>query len=227
MLTPEERLEEMDQELEDLKRGFVEAIEHLQQTPQVDHSFEERVQQVGERLAALRHKLAAEDFSSREISELHNNLWEIKELIDEDGSRENLDACDRLLVCIERIRHIVRDALDEHVPAAYEDVGLVLKELRACLPHTSQTKLARLIDKTPRTLSRWAAQSGPPPRRLRLVARLVAILRHNWSEEGIVAWFDRPREELGGKKPIALLDDANFEDALLDAARSGRSQYAG
>jgi hypothetical protein len=42
----------------------------------------------------------------------------------------------------------------------------------------------------------------------------------------IVAWFYRPRRDLDGRKPIALLDDPNEDYALISAARSSRSQYA-
>jgi hypothetical protein len=61
---------------------------------------------------------------------------------------------------------------------------------------------------------------------LRVFARLVAILRHNWDEQGIVAWFDRPRRDLGGRRPATVLLDPNYEDELISAARAGRSQYA-
>lgn len=59
------------------------------------------------------------------------------------------------------------------------------------------------------------------------MARLVAILRHAWTEDGIVAWFHRPRRDLQGQRPIAVLKDPNYdEDELISAARAGRSQYA-
>jgi hypothetical protein len=58
------------------------------------------------------------------------------------------------------------------------------------------------------------------------LARLVAILRHNWDEEGIIAWFERPRRDLSGRRPATLLADPNAEDELISAARSGRNQYA-
>ena len=35
-----------------------------------------------------------------------------------------------------------------------------------------------------RSLSRWRRQGGQPRRSLRIFARLVAILRPNWDEEG-------------------------------------------
>jgi hypothetical protein len=34
--------------------------------------------------------------------------------------------------------------------------------------------------------------------RLEIVARLVAILRHAWTDRGVLAWFAKPRPELGG-----------------------------
>jgi hypothetical protein len=62
---------------------------------------------------------------------------------------------------------------------------------------------------------------------MQTVGQLISILRHNWTEEGVVAWFHRPRWDLGGRSPLAVLSSENFdEDILLSAARAGRSQYA-
>jgi type VI secretion system protein ImpL len=60
-----------------------------------------------------------------------------------------------------------------------------------------------------------------------VVARLVAILEHSWTPAGIVAWFHRPRRDLGGRTPLAVLSRRNpDEEALVSAARAGRSMYA-
>ncbi len=130
---------------------------------------------------------------------------------------------------LERIRHVVRDALDEHVSGIAGDAGVVMGEVERWLPDIPDRVIAGLLGVDRRTLSRWKHLSGshPPRRTLRVFARLVAILRHNWDEEGIVAWFQRPRRDLGGRRPAALLDDPGAEPLLLSAARSGRSQYAG
>lgn len=226
-LTPEQRLGHADEELQDLKDGFVEAITQLQDHPEVDGSFGERLEAIDERLGALRDSLRLEDLDKAQLFEFHGALWEINRLLrGEEGSPSNLDVIDRLLVAIERVRHVVRDALDEHVVGLPTDAGLVVAELKKWLPKTSSEAIARLVGVDRRTLNRWTKEPRKPQRRLQLVAHLVAILRHNWTEEGIVAWFDRPRRGLEGKKPIALLDDAAAEEKLLSEARGGRSQDA-
>jgi uncharacterized protein (DUF2384 family) len=226
-LTPEQRLGRADEELQDLKDGFVDAISKLQDHPEVDGSFRERLETIDERLGALRDSLRLEDLDKAQLFEFHGALWEVNRLLrGEEGPPANLDVIDRLLIAIERVRHVIRDALDEHVVGLPTDAGLVAGELKRWLPNTSNETIARLVGVDRRTLNRWTKEHRKPPRRLQLVAHLVAILRHNWTEEGIVAWFDRPRRSLDGKKPIALLDDAGAEEKLLSEARAGRSQDA-
>jgi uncharacterized protein (DUF2384 family) len=102
---------------------------------------------------------------------------------------------------------------------------VVMQDIDRWLPHTSDQTIAGFVGVDRRTLSRWRGQGGQARRGLRVFARLVAILRHNWDEEGIVAWFERPRRDLGGRRPATLIDDPNGESALISAARSGRNQY--
>lgn len=225
-LTPEQRLGHADEELLDLKNGFVEAIIQLQERPEVDGSFHERLESIGDRLAALREGLRPEDLDKAQVIEFHSALWEINRLLNEKEASRDLDVIDRLLIAIERVRHVIRDALDEHVVGLPDDAGLVIEELKGWLPDTSNVKIGRLVGIDRRTLSRWAKEHRTPPRRLQLVAHLVAVLRHNWTEEGVVAWFERPRRGLGGREPLALLDDPGAEDRLLSEARAGRSQDA-
>lgn len=225
-LTAEQRLAHFDEELEDLKRGFIQAVDQLGSSPEVDQSFAARLQDINDRLRNLRRDLWPEDYTKEQVNDFHNALWEIRELIDHDGRGHELDTSDALLLCIERIRHIVRDAIDEHVSGVHDDVGLVLDDLKDWLPNTPNRVLADLVGVDRRTMTRWSKQSNPPPPKLALLARLVAILRHNWTEAGIIAWFDRPRRDLEGRKPRSVLGDAGYEDRLVAAARSGRSQYA-
>jgi hypothetical protein len=225
-LTPEERLEHYDEELDKLKQRFVDAVGRLADEPTVDHSFGERLRGLVERLDELRVGLQPEDFDKDQIVALFGALFTIRNLVDAADGTPDLDTCDQLLVNIERIRHVFRDALDEHVTGVASDRGLVVRDLREWLPHASLATIAELVDVDRRTLHRWSQQSGPPPARLALVARLVAILRHAWTEAGILAWFDRPRRDLDGRRPRMLLGDPTAEDALIMAARSGRSQYA-
>lgn len=225
-LTPEQRLGRADQELQELKDTFVEAIGQLQKSRHVDNSFQDRLNDIDSRLRELRRGLRIEDLDKAQISEFHSALWEIKDLIDDQGDEYDLDTVDQLLVCIERVRHVVRDALDEHVAGIPDDASLAVQELREWLPNTSIATVSRLVGVDRRTLTRWTKVHRPTPRRLQLVASLVAVLRHNWTEEGIVAWFDRPRRGLGGRKPASLLDDPVADGLLLAEARSGRSQDA-
>ncbi len=223
-MTTGERLEQLDREVEALKDGFVEAVAELQKAPEVENSFDERWAAINDRLRNLRAALRPEDYDKEQLAELYKTLLDIRDLLDEG---RDLDTLNSLLINIERIRHVVRDALDEHVCGVAGDVGLVIDELYKWLPNVPKHEIADLLDIDRRTLSRWADQTGMPSRRLQTVARLVAILRHNWTPDGIVAWFHRGRRDLNGRKPIQVLGDKNFdEDALVAAARAGRSQYA-
>ena len=225
-LTPEERLGHADEELLDLKNGFVKAIAQLQEHPDVDNSFHERLEVIVERLGALREQLRPEDLDKAQVIEFHTALWEINGLLREKEASYDLDVIDQLLIAIERVRHVIRDALDEHVVGLPNDAGLVIEELKKWLPNTSNETIAHLVGVNRKTLSRWTKERRTPARRLQLVAHLVAILRHNWTEEGILFWFERPRRGLNGKKPVTLLENPGSEDLLLSEARAGRSQDA-
>lgn len=226
-LPTEERLKRVDREVVDLQRGFVEAVAQLQQAPEVDDSFEERWASIARRLKNIRTELEPGDYDKDQLTELYNTLLDIRDLVDCIDGERDMETFDQLLVHLERIRHVVRDALDEHVTGGTRDVGLVMQDLDRWLPGTPRHKLAELMGVDRRTLPRWTGKASAPSRRVQTVARLVAILRHNWTEEGIVAWFHRPRRDLNGRTPLTILEDPNFdEEALLAAARAGRSHYA-
>lgn len=222
-LTYEERLGKVDATLEELQRGFVAALEHLSQAPE-DQVSEERWSEIAQRLKDLRYAIGEDDYDREQLYTIAKALLDIRDLLESDGAWD-LDVCDQLMVQIERIRHVVRDALDEHVEGGSSDVGVVLQDLDKWLPNTPDHTIARFVGVDRRTLSRWRDQAGAPRRTLRLFARLVAILRHNWDEDGIIAWFDRPRRDLDNRRPSSLIDDPNAEAALINAARSGRNQY--
>lgn len=225
-LTPEERLGNADRELLVLKDNLVEAIAQLQEHPEVDNSFHDRMEAMEERLGALREELRPEDLDKTQLIEFNGALWEINRILRDKESSYDLDVIDQLLIAIERVRHVIRDALDEHVVGLPNDAGLVIEELKKWLPNTSNETIAHLVGVNRRTVSRWMKERRPPNRRLQLVAHLVAVLRHNWTEDGILSWFERPRRGLAGKKPQNLLEDPGAEDQLLSEARAGRSQDA-
>jgi hypothetical protein len=227
-LTYEQRLEKLDREVSALQRMFVEAIEEVRLTPETDGSFAARWVEIAERLKGLRGDIQAEDYDRDQLATLATAMLDIRDQLDLLDREEagKLDVCDNLMILLEQVRHVVRDALDEHVAGVASDVGLVMHDLEEWLPHTPDRTIANLLGVDRRTLSRWRGQAGEPRRNLRIFARLVAILQHNWDEQGIVAWFDRPRRDLGGRRPATVLLDPNYEDELIGAARAGRSQYA-
>jgi hypothetical protein len=227
-LTYEERLEKLDREVSALQRMFVEAVEEVRRAPETDDSFDARWIETAERLKSLRGAIRPEDYDKNQFATLATAMLDIRDQLDRLDHQEDgkLDACDSLMILLEQVRHVVRDALDEHVTGVADDVGLVMHDLDEWLPTTPDRTIADLLEVDRRTLSRWRGQAGEPRRSLRVFARLVAILRHNWDEQGIVAWFDRPRRELGGRRPATVLLDPNYEDELISAARAGRSQYA-
>lgn len=230
LLTTGQRLEHADREVEQLKEAYVDALGHLNSAPEVDASFSERWVALLDRIRTLRTELRREDYDKDQLAELFNTFFEIRDLTDEvhaGGAGPDHDVLDRLLVLIERVRQVVRDALDEHVNGIEGDTGLVVAELNRWLNDVPRNDVAELLGIDRRTLSRWAVRTDQPNRRLQTVARLVAILKHNWTQEGILLWFRRPRRELGGRTPLSILSDSYFdEEAMVMAARAGRSHYS-
>jgi hypothetical protein len=95
-----------------------------------------------------------------------------------------------------------------------------------------QRALAELLGVHERTFQRWAssgepsAPSGDDARRLRTVAQLAAQLRFALTGPGVVGWFTRAQDELGGATPAELLDDPAAIVDLRRAARAVRSSTA-
>jgi AraC-like DNA-binding protein len=134
-----------------------------------------------------------------------------------------LDVADHALLEMEAIRHVMRDLLQEQPPAELLDAASVIRLLEQWLPSLPIKQLAQLLGLSERALQR-RRHEGQSTHRMQLVARLVATLRHAWTNEGVFAWFRRTRDDLGGAAPIDLLDDATHERELMLAARAGRAQ---
>jgi hypothetical protein len=217
------RLKEIDTEVEGVKAAFEEALDEVTGHPEIDGSAQKRLADVGRRLADLKPQLEAADLSYEQRATLYSALVDVNTAM--NAAPGDLNRFEAALVGIERVRHVVRDALDEFVGGANADRRRQLQELERSLPGVRQADIAELLAVDPRTIRRWAAEAGEPEHRLQLVARLVAVLRHAWTPKGVLAWFHRPRRDLGGIPPIDLLDDPSSERALLSAARSSRNQY--
>jgi hypothetical protein len=135
-----------------------------------------------------------------------------------------LDLADRALIEAEAIRHIVRDLLQEQPAVELVNAGAIVGELEAWFPGLRVHQLAELLGVSDRQLQRLRGTSGASSARMQIVLRLAAILRHSWTDEGVYAWFLRQRPELGGRRPLDLLEDAANERDLILAARGGRMQ---
>lgn len=221
----EDRLENLQVELADLVEPFVREVSRAAGTDAVDPSFVERFRETARRLIELNDELHEDDFDPRALAEFRGIIINAIRDVDEADPERPLDTIDALLIYAEQLRHIVRDAVDGHVGGRSHSAEEVMASLRNTLPTVRQVELAALLGRSQRQVQRWATQEGAPPRRLELVARIAALLRHSWTEEGVVAWFFRPRPDLRGKKPVDLLDDPDQEANLITAARRGRAQH--
>ncbi len=137
-----------------------------------------------------------------------------------------LDALDRFFVQSEAVRHIIRDALDEHVGCREDDARPLVAYMKQALPRIRQADQARIAGLSTRHFERLGKEGGIPPRQLMLAARLVKLLRYAWTPEGTIAWFDRNRARLDGHAPIDVMSEPGLEQTLLGLAREGRAQHA-
>ena len=223
--SPEQaRLQHLEDVIEDWKRRLIDEIP-VAEAGEIDRAYHERFKQTVHRLLLLNDELHPEDFDPEALAELRGILLNTVRAAESFDPERPLDSLDGFLVQAEALRHIVRDALDGRVAGAEDDAGTVVARLQTWLPQIRQKQLAELVGRSPRTVQRWAAIGGRPTRRLRLVGRLVALLRRAWTEEGVLAWFYRPRREFRGRAPIEVIDDVEYERPLMVAARQGRAQH--
>jgi hypothetical protein len=221
----ENRLENIEVELADLVEPFVREVGKAATTDEVDPSFGDRFQETSRRLIELNGELHEEDFDPRALAEFRGIIINAIKDVDEADPDRPLDTIDSLLVHAEQLRHLVRDAMDGHVGGLGMNTSEVMASLHRILPSIRRVEVAALLGRSQRQVERWAVQESTPPRRLEVVAKIAALLRHSWTEEGVVAWFFRPRPDLRGRKPIDLLDDPGRENELMVAARRGRAQH--
>jgi hypothetical protein len=138
----------------------------------------------------------------------------------------------QLRLHLEQMRHVFRDlaagqAVSEERPS--KEVARWL----ASVVDVPQRELADLLGVGNRTFQRWIsdaetnAPDGDEARRLRIVARIVNQLRHSLTAAGVIRWFERPREDLGGARPADLLDEPDAISRLLTLAAGVRSSTAG
>ena len=161
-----------------------------------------------------------------QVAEIRGDLLAIVQSVLAHDPKRPLDSYEQTLLHLEAIRHVIRDALDQHLPGEH-DARALIGGLERALPRVGRRELARLLDTSERSLQRILASERPvePGRRLLLVARLVELLRRGWTPEGVVAWLERPRPALGGAAVLDVIDDPSREQDVLALARSGRAQH--
>jgi AraC-like DNA-binding protein len=159
------------------------------------------------------------------VAEARKIIINLLDALENLDTNRPLDTLDQVFVGAEAVRHILRDALDEHVGVRADDARRLIAYLKEALPRVTQADQARLAGMSARHLQRLAKEGGTPPRQLVLAARLVKVLRYVWTPEGVVAWFHRQRSELDGHAPIDVAGNPGFERPLLRLARQGRAQH--
>ena len=166
------------------------------------------------------------DVDPESLAEIRGVIIGGIERLDTTGDADSrIDVLEDLLIRGEKIRHVLRDALDADVGADPRDARAMGDSLVEWLPRVPQREIAQLVGISLRQFQRWLKDGGESPRRLELVARLVALLKRAWTPEGVVAWFHRPRRDLDGRAPVDVLDDPAAEQALMRAVRQGRAQH--
>lgn len=147
------------------------------------------------------------------------------------GDAQSPAARDQLRIALETIRQSLA-TIAEREPVSDERSAQEIVQWLAERTEVSQARLAALLGVSARQLQRWlsptetARPEGDDARRVRLAARIVNQLRFVLTPSGTVDWFDWPRTDLGGRRPVELLGEASEEPALLSAAGSMRSTFA-
>jgi uncharacterized protein (DUF2384 family) len=137
----------------------------------------------------------------------------------------------QLRIRLEQLRQVYRDIAEGEM--VYEDrpASQVATWLAEVLD-VSQARLAELSGVSARTFQRWlsptdaAEPEGEDARRLRVISKAANHLRHVLTGPGVVRWFEQPNLQLGGRRPLDVLDEADAAAQLSTLAASARSHSA-
>lgn len=105
----------------------------------------------------------------------------------------------------------------------------VVKRLDSIKTHggIKAREIARLLDTTPETVSRWqTGKVDPQPNRLERLLTLEWVmdqLAEFYAPDEARLWLFAPHKLLGGKKPADMLQQDRFDEviALIDQLRDG------
>jgi AraC-like DNA-binding protein len=223
------------QELADLEQLISDALAKLREeledaagdgdVAEVDPEYVNRWLETARRLSVQVSNDLPPQLEPEAVAEIRKIIINLLDRLEQLDEARPLDTIDQFFVGSEAVRHIIRDALDEHVGVRDDDARPLAGYLKNALPRITQADQARLAGISTRHLQRLAKEGGTPPRQLMLAARLVKLLRYVWNPEGVIAWFHRERAELDDHAPIDVMGDPGFERVLLRLARQGRAQH--
>lgn len=211
-------LEGVDETLLQIQRS----VEDAARSGAIDRDLLERLEKTSREAAARANENLPREIDAQATDEIRRRLLGIVTRDFSDAS--SLDVADHILVEMEAVRHIIRDLLQEQPPVELRDASQLIALLESWVPGISVNSLAELLGCSPRQLQRLRHDSRSATPRAQLVAKLIAILRHAWTDQGVLSWFRRPRLDLDGRAPVELLDDPANERELIGAARAGRVQ---
>lgn len=233
---PELSLDPGQRELADLERLISDALVRLRDELEaaagggevpaaIDPEYVNRWLETARRLSVQVSNDLPPQLDPEAVAEIRRILINLLDGLEHVDETRPLDTIDQFFVGSEAVRHILRDALDEHVGVRDDDARRLIAYMKDALPRVTQVDQARVAGLSTRHLQRLAKDGGTPPRQLALAARLVKLLRYVWNPEGVIAWFHRERTELDGHAPIDVAGDPGFERILLRLARQGRAQH--
>ena len=167
-----------------------------------------------------------EDYDVRKLLE---HVVQLRRLLDADPKVRDADGQIELMTMrtADIARRLHRRLVHEQLDDPQIAVRLVLDALR----QVGVSDIARLLSVSTKTVRAW--EQGNPVKqnaqRVVVVAQLLSYLRSSMTAVGVVMWFDAPREQLGNRTPLAMLekDTPSAYERLIDLARGARAQLAG
>jgi AraC-like DNA-binding protein len=229
-------LDPQQQELADLEqrisddlaelRDDVEGVAGDAKLPAVDQEYVDRWVETARRLSVQVSNDLPPQLEPEAVAEIRKIIINLLDGLERVDSARPLDAIDHFFVELEAVRHILRDALDEHAGFPEDDARPLIAYLQKALPRVTQADQARLVGISTRHLQRLGKEGGTPPYQLVVAVRLVKLLRYVWNPEGVVAWFYRERTALDGHAPIDVVADPGFERQVVRLARQARAQHS-
>lgn len=160
--------------------------------------------------------------------ELLLTLEDLRSAIDADPKGEDPQWRER--EALMRMRVVIQAMVRQLDHGAIDSPPVAAKLVAETLADIEVGEVARLLGATTKSVDNWRRgrvdQIKRNPSRIALIGALVYELRASMTPRGILLWFDRPREQFGGRTPRELIDAdvAVAAGKLMPLARGGRGQ---